>query len=236
MTGRLTGRCLTSTFVAPFEPTGDQPRRSSGSARVSANGVRPPDLLGATGTGKTARSPGRHRQPQQADAGPGPQQDARRPALRRVPRVLPRERRRVLRQLLRLLPARGVPAPERHLHREGLVAQRRDRPAPARRDARPVRASRRHHRGLGLVHLRPRRPGRLRRDRAQAAHRWPVPARRRAAPPGRPPVPAQRHRARPGPLPCPRRHAGAPARLGGDARPDRVLRRRRSSGSPSSTR
>ena len=37
-----------------------------------------------------------------------PQQDARRPALQRVPRVLPRQRRRVLRLLLRLLPARGV--------------------------------------------------------------------------------------------------------------------------------
>ena len=31
--------------------------------------------------------------------------------------------------LLRLLPARGVPPVERHLHREGLVDQRRDRPA-----------------------------------------------------------------------------------------------------------
>ena len=40
----------------------------------------------------------------------------------------------------------------------------------------------------------------------------------------------------PGPLPRPRRHARAPAGVGGDARPGRVLRRRRSSGSPSSTR
>src|SRR3954471_14964305 len=36
-----------------------------------------------------------------------PQQDARGAALQRVPRVLPAQRRRVLRLLLRLLPARG---------------------------------------------------------------------------------------------------------------------------------
>ena len=223
-------------FVAPFEPTGDQPAAIERLSAGLANGRPPPDAARGDRHGQDRHARLDDRQPQQADAGPGPQQDARRPAVRRVPRVLPRERGRVLRQLLRLLPARGVPAPERHLHREGLVAQRRDRPAPACRDARPVRASRRHHRRLGVVHLRPGRPGRLRRDGAQAAHRRPVPARRRPAPPGRPPVPAQRRRARPRPLPRPRRHARAPARLGGDARPDRVLRRRRSSGSPSSTR
>ena len=38
----------------------------------------------------------------------------------RVPRVLPEERGRVLRQLLRLLPARGLRAAARPVHREGL--------------------------------------------------------------------------------------------------------------------
>ena len=51
-----------------------------------------------------------------------------------------------------------------HVHREGLVAQRGDRPAAARRDPRAVRAPGRDHRRLGVVHLRPRRAGRLRRD------------------------------------------------------------------------
>ena len=199
--------------------------RDRAAQRRAGQGRPPPDAARRHRHGQDRDARLDDRQPQQADAGPRPQQDARRPALRRVPRVLPRERRRVLRQLLRLLPARGVPAPERHLHREGLVAQRRDRPAPPCRHPRPVRASRRHHRGLGVVHLRPRRAGRLRRDRAQAPDRRPVPARRRPAPPGRPPVPAQRPGAGPGPVPGPRRHARAPARLGGDARPDRVLRR-----------
>ena len=47
-------------------------------------------------------------QVQPAGARDRPQQDAGRAALQRVPRVLPRQRGRVLRLLLRLLPARGV--------------------------------------------------------------------------------------------------------------------------------
>ena len=77
-----------------------------------------------------------------------------------------------------------------------------------------------------LVHLRPRCPGRLRRDRAPAADRWQVPPRCRPAPPRRPPVPAQRPGAQPRAVPRPRRHPRVPAGLGGDGRPGRVLRRR----------
>ena len=178
-----------------------------------------------TGSGQDVHLVQGHREGQSPDPGPGPQQDAGRAALRRVPRVLPGEQGRVLRQLLRLLPARGVPAAQRHVHREGLEPQRRDRPAPPRRHARPLRAPGRHHRRVGVVHLRPRRPGRLRRDRAQAQDRRAVPSRRRAAPPRGPPVPAQRPGPDPCPLPGPRRHARAPAGLGGDPRPGRVLRR-----------
>ena len=122
-------------------------------------------------------------------------------------------------------PEAYLPA-QRHVHREGLVPQRRDRPAAPRGDPRAVRAARRDHRRERVVHLRPRRPGRLRRDRAQAAGRRQVPARRRAAPPRRPPVPAQRPGAHARPVPRPRRHARAPAGLGGPPRPGRVLRRR----------
>ena len=46
----------------------------------------------------------------------------------------PRQRRRVLRLLLRLLPARGVRPAGRPLHREGLVPQRRHRAVAALRD------------------------------------------------------------------------------------------------------
>ena len=68
----------------------------------------------------------------------------------------PRERGRVLRQLLRLLPARGLRPGAGPLHREGLVDQRRDRPAAPRRHRGAARPPRRDHRRLGLVHLRHR--------------------------------------------------------------------------------
>ena len=138
-------------FVAPFEPTGDQPAAIERLTDGLAKGAPPPDAARRDRHGQDLDARLDDRRAQQADAGPRPQQDARRAALRRVPRVLPRERGRVLRQLLRLLPARGVPAAQRHLHREGLVAQRRDRPAPPRRDPRPVRAARRDHRRVGVA-------------------------------------------------------------------------------------
>ena len=115
-------------------------------------------------------------------AGAGAQQDAGGPALRRVQVVLSGQRGRVFRQLLRLLPARGLRSAHRHLYREGILDQRADRPHAPQRDALIARARRRHHRGVGVVHLRHR----LGRDllghdlHAQAgrAHR-PAPADRR---------------------------------------------------------
>src|SRR3954470_17808923 len=84
------------------------------------------------------------------------QQDARRAALQRVPRVLPVQRGRVLRLVLRLLPARGLRAAGGSVHREGLVAERRHRAAAARGDLCALHPARRRRRRLGVVHLRPR--------------------------------------------------------------------------------
>ena len=67
----------------------------------------------------------RHLQSSAADADLGPQQDPGRAALRRVQGPVPEQRRRVLRVLLRLLPARGLHRVQRHLHREGRDHQRR---------------------------------------------------------------------------------------------------------------
>ena len=61
----------------------------------------------------------------------------------------------LLRQLLRLLPARGVHPAARHLHREGRLDQPGDRPAAAGGHQRPGQPPRRDHRGQRLVHLRP---------------------------------------------------------------------------------
>ena len=87
---------------------------------------------------------------------PRAQQDPRGAALRRVQGLLSRERGRIFRELLRLLPARSLCAADRHLHREGKPDQRGHRPDAPFRDARAARTRRRHHRGVGVVHLRHR--------------------------------------------------------------------------------
>ncbi len=95
-----------------------------------------------------------------ADAAPGAdsgaQQDARRPALWRVQELLSGQRRRVFRQLLRLLPAGSLRPAHRHLYREGFLHQRADRPHAPLGDACAARARRRDRRRLGVVHLRHR--------------------------------------------------------------------------------
>ena len=109
-----------------------------------------------------------HGQGDRGDAAPGadprPQQDAGRAALQRVQEVLPRQRGRVFRLLLRLLPARGLRAAHRHLHREGILDQRADRPHAPLGDALAAGARRRHHRRVGLLHLRYRLGRDLHRD------------------------------------------------------------------------
>ena len=70
--------------------------------------------------------------------------------------VLPGQRGRVFRLLLRLLPARGLRPAHRHLYREGILDQRADRPHAPLGDAVAARARRRDHRRLGLLHLRHR--------------------------------------------------------------------------------
>ena len=186
----------------------------------------PPDPPGRHGLRQDLHDGRDHRPAQQAHAGPRPQQDPRRPAVQRVPRVLPGQRGRVLRQLLRLLPAGGLPAPVGHLHREGQQPERGDRPAPPRGDPRAVRAAGRDHRRVRVVHLRPGRPGGLRGHDPAAEGRRPVPAGRGPAPPRGPPVPAQRRRAVPRPVPGPWRHPGDRSGQLRDRRPGRVLRRR----------
>ncbi len=88
-----------------------------------------------------------------AGFGPRAQQDAGRAALRRVQELLPRQRGRIFRLLLRLLPARSLRAAHRHLYREGIRHQRADRPHAPLGDAGAARARRRHHRRLRLLHL-----------------------------------------------------------------------------------
>ena len=123
-----------------FEPKGDQPRAIEQLTQGLAAKEKHQVLLGITGSGKTFTIANVIQQSQQADAHPRAEQDARRAALRRDAGALPEERGRVLRQLLRLLPARGVRPVERHVHRQGRHHQRRRSTACATR--RRTRSSR----------------------------------------------------------------------------------------------
>ena len=159
--------------------------------RIRAEG-RPADRDQGTGRGHQPQRPHagaarRHRLRQdlhhgQGDRGhatprhyPGAEQDAGGAALWRVQELLPRQRRGVFCLLLRLLPARGLCAADRHLYREGLFHQRADRPHAPLGDAGAAGARRRHHRGFGVVHLRYRLGRDLYRDDVRAeegrAHR-----------------------------------------------------------------
>ena len=152
-------------LVAPFQPTGDQPeaieRLTDGLAARPAR----PDAAG------------RHRHRQDVRDGARPSSRHQKPTL-----VLAHNKTlaaQLYSEFREFFPDNAVEyfvcyfdyyQPEaylprsRHLHREGLVAERGDRPAAPRRDPRAVRAARRDHRRLGVVHLRPRRAGRLRGD------------------------------------------------------------------------
>ena len=162
----------------------------------------------------------------EADAGARAQQEPGRPAGQRVPRVLPRQPGRVLRQLLRLLPARGVHPVERHLHREGLVDQRRDRPPAPLGHRGAAHPARRHRGGVSVSCIYGLgNPEEYRGNLRRAAHRrrlrpalHPAPARRHAVRP-------QRHDARPRQVPgAGRHHRGAP-RLRRDGAAHRDVRR-----------
>ena len=133
----------------------------------------------------------------------------------------------LLRQLLRLLPARGLHPAARHLHREGRLDQRGDRPPAAGGHQRPGQPPRRDHRGQRVVHLRLGLARRLQGDDGRPARS----ARRSTATTllaqaGRHPVRAERHRLRARQVPRARRLRRGLAALRGVRLPHRVLGRR----------
>ena len=108
-------------LVSEFEPKGDQPTAIAELVAGVQSQERNQVLLGVTGSGKTFTMAQVIAATQRPGADPGAQQDAGRPALRRVQELLSRQRGRVLRLVLRLLPAGGLRPAHRHLHREGIA-------------------------------------------------------------------------------------------------------------------
>ena len=210
--------------AAPPGPAGKVRRRHRDhhESRFRA-GRRPADGDQGSGRGRRPRRPHpgaarRHRLRQdlhhgQGDRGdaapgadPGAQQDAGRAALQRVQEILPGQRGRVFRLLLRLLPAGGLRPAHRHLYREGIVDQRADRPHAPLGDALAARARRRHHRRLGLLHLRYRLGRDLHGDDLPDAGRRPARPARAARRPRRPAIQAPGHQFRARLVPRARRH------------------------------
>ena len=134
------------------------------------------------------------------------EQDPRRPVRQRAARDDAEERGGVLRLLLRLLPARGVRPADRHLHREGLLDQRRGRAAAALGDQLPADPPGHDRRRLRVVHLRPRHPAGVRRPDAAPVARRHDGARPAAPQARRHAVHPQRSRVHPRHVPGPRRH------------------------------
>ena len=158
---RTAGACtVPSARAATFKGRARVSPRSDLHARRRPAAGHRRGRRGAVRRGPDGHAPGRHRHRQDDDDGghhrarPAPdarhgaQQDARRAALQRVPDVLPRQRGRVLRLLLRLLPARGLRPEQGPLHREGLGDQPGGRPPAPRGDRRPLRPPRRDRRRL----------------------------------------------------------------------------------------
>ena len=118
----------------------------------------------------------------------------------------PGQRGRVLRLLLRLLPAGGLRSGPGSLHREGLLDQRRDRPAAPRGHRLAARPARRDHRRFGFLHLRHRFTGALPGADAALQGRRVDRPRQGASQAGPAPVRTQRHH------PDPRQPSGSRAR------------------------
>ena len=213
-------------LATTYKPQGDQPRAIGELVSGLAAGEKDQVLLGVTGSGKTFTMAKVIAELQPPRAHPRAQQDPRRAALPRVQTLLPHQRRRVLRLLLRLLPARGLHPLRRPLHREGSHHQRGARQAPPLRHPLPLRTPRLHHRLLRLLHLRPRLARSLLRHAAAPRKRPEDQARRHHPPPRRNPLRAQRRRLPPRHLPRPRRRHRDLPHLRRKRLPHRALRRR----------
>ena len=137
-------------------------RRSPSSSAGVNEGQQYQTLLGATGTGKTFTMANVIARRREADARDRAQQDARRAALQRVPRVLPDNAVEYFVSYYDYYQPEAYLPVVRHVHREGLLAQRGHRPAAPRGDVVAAAPPRRRDRRLGLVHLRPRLAERVR--------------------------------------------------------------------------
>ena len=139
---------------APFEPAGDQPEAIEQLVEGLRGGRREQVLMGVTGSGKTFTMANVIQQLQRPALVLSHNKTLAAQLYSRVQGVLSAQRGELLRQLLRLLPARGVHPAAGHLHREGRLDQRGDRPHAAGDDQLAGEPAGCDRRGQRVVHLR----------------------------------------------------------------------------------
>ena len=144
---------VVSEYRAGRRPADRHPRRWWPASRPDE---RDQVLLGVTGSGKTFTMAKVIEAVQKPTLILAPNKTLAAQLYGEMKSFFPEQRGRILRQLLRLLPAGSLCPAHRHLYREGRADQRADRPHAPRRDAGAAGAQRRHHRRLGLLHLRHR--------------------------------------------------------------------------------
>ena len=113
------GRAARSSWSREFEPKGDQPTAIAELVRGVNDNERMQVLLGVTGSGKTFTMAQVIAATQRPALILAPNKTLAAQLYGEIQELLSGERGRVLRLLLRLLPAGGLRPAHRHLHREG---------------------------------------------------------------------------------------------------------------------
>ena len=134
---RYPGRVPPFQVVSDFQPAGDQPKAIEALAAGVDRGDRFQTLLGITGSGKSATIAWTIEKVQRPTLVIAPNKSLAAQLANEFREFFPEQPGRVLRLLLRLLPARGLHALERHLHREGLDRSTTRSTASATRPPRP---------------------------------------------------------------------------------------------------
>ena len=218
--------------VAPFEvisdftPSGDQPTAIADLVRRIRADEQDVVLLGATGTGKSATTAWMIEQLQRPTLVMAPNKTLAAQLANEFRELLPNNAVEYFVSYYDYYQPEAYIAADRHLHREGLLDQRRGRAAAALGHQLPADPPRRRGGGLGVVHLRPRHAAGVRRPDGEAARRRRRRARRAAAQVRRHAVHPQRPVLHPRHLPRARRHRRDHPGVRGAGAADRVLRRR----------
>jgi excinuclease UvrABC helicase subunit UvrB len=114
-------------LVSDYPPQGDQPQAIDTLVRSIQAGNRYQTLLGVTGSGKTFTMANIVARLDRPTLVISHNKTLAAQLYSEFKAFFPNKRRRVFRQLLRLLPTPGLHPADRHLHREGQLDQRRDR-------------------------------------------------------------------------------------------------------------